>query len=192
MPPRPGLTKQIVVDAAVDLINEDGIEYLSIAALAKRLNIRSPSLYNHIDGLAGLRRELVLRGLHLLTVDLQAAAMGRAGYDALTEVSKAYRNFARQQPGLYTLTLRSTEQGDPELQAVGHAAVAVVLAVLRGYNLDEESALHAMRCLRSALHGFVSLEAAGGFGLPLDLDQSFEQLVNMIDCGLRVQLTNQN
>jgi hypothetical protein len=38
--------------------------------------------------------------------------------------------------------------------------------------------------VRSALHGFVTLEAVGGFGIPLDLDESFERMVAALARGL--------
>jgi Tetracyclin repressor-like, C-terminal domain len=60
----------------------------------------------------------------------------------------------------------------------------VVLAVLRGYGIEGDDALHATRAVRSALHGFVAVETAGGFGLPLDIDESFDRLVSLIDAGL--------
>lgn len=43
----------------------------------------------------------------------------------------------------------------------------------------------ATRALRSALHGFVSLEAAGGFGLPRDVDRSFSRLVTAVDSAFK-------
>ncbi|GAB4439001.1 MAG: TetR/AcrR family transcriptional regulator [Anaerolineae bacterium] len=184
MPRRAGLTHTVVVNAAIELINQDGAGQLSLAALAQKLNVRSPSLYNHINGLDGLRRDITLVGLRQLTAALQTAVMGRAGFEALASLAQAYRHFALSQPGLYALTLRSTEQDDPELQQAGRDAVAVVLAALRGYGLEGDAALHATRCLRSALHGFVSLEMAGGFALTLDLDESFGHLLRTLDCGL--------
>jgi hypothetical protein len=39
--------------------------------------------------------------------------------------------------------------------------------------------------VRSALHGFAVLETGGGFGIKLDLDASFEQMVDVLDRGLR-------
>ena len=58
------------------------------------------------------------------------------------------------------------------------------VAVLRGYGLDGDDAVDATRALRSALHGFVSLEQAGGFGLPVDVDRSYDQLVLALDLAL--------
>ncbi len=180
---RPGLNEQVVVEAATQLINQGGLEALSIAVLAEKLKVKPPSLYNHVKGLAGLQKALTLKGGRALTQAMQSAAMGLAGYDALVSVATAYRDFAKQQPGLYSLTQQSSEGGDPELQAVGQDAVAVVLAVLRGYQLEGDEALHATRCLRSALHGFVLLEAEGGFGLALDLDTSFKHMLRTLDDG---------
>ena len=62
--------------------------------------------------------------------------------------------------------------------------VEIVLAVLRGYQLEGDDALHAARVVRAALHGFASLEAEGGFGLPLSLDESFARLVSVLHRGL--------
>ena len=39
--------------------------------------------------------------------------------------------------------------------------------------------------VRSMLHGFVSLEVSGGFGLPREVDRSFAYAIKLIDAGLR-------
>jgi hypothetical protein len=56
--------------------------------------------------------------------------------------------------------------------------------VLAGWGFEGDDALHRVRVIRAALHGFVSLEAGGGFGLPLDLDASFELLIDVLVTGL--------
>ena len=129
-------------------------------------------------GLEGLRRELALLGLRLLTARLARATVGKARGEAIRALADAYRAFARERPGLYAATLRSPEGADEELRYAGQEAVEVALAVLAAYDLARDDALHAVRALRAIVHGFVSLEAAGGFGLPLDLDESFRRLVD--------------
>ena len=57
--------------------------------------------------------------------------------------------------------------------------------MLRGYGLTDDDAVDATRALRSALHGFVALEAAGGFGLPREVDRSYHQLVAGLDVAFR-------
>ncbi|MDX6723503.1 MAG: hypothetical protein QOD73_1907, partial [Solirubrobacteraceae bacterium] len=72
-----------------------------------------------------------------------------------------------------------------ELAGAARSAVEVMLAILRGYGLEGDEAIHGARALRSALHGFVSLEVAGGFGLPVALDESFDRMVAALARGIR-------
>jgi hypothetical protein len=62
--------------------------------------------------------------------------------------------------------------------------------VLAPYRLSEEEAIHAIRGLRSIVHGFLSLEVAGGFGMPVDLDASFHWLINLYIAGLSRSAVN--
>ena len=70
------------------------------------------------------------------------------------------------------------------MRAAAGDAVDVVLAILRGYGLEGDDAIHAARAVRSALHGFVALEAGGGFGIPVDLDESYARMVAALGRGL--------
>ena len=58
--PRAGLTQARVVDEAVDFADEVGLSKLTLAALAKRLGVREPSLYKHVDGMDALQRDIAL------------------------------------------------------------------------------------------------------------------------------------
>lgn len=176
--PRVGLDSDTVVSAAAELADAAGLEALTLAHLAKGLGVRSPSLYVHVDGLEDLRRRIGALGARELAAVLGAAAAGRAGRDALEAVAHAYRGYAREHPGRYA-ALQPAGQG-PEAQEV----VGVVVAVLRGYGLEGDAAIHAVRAIRAALHGFASLEAEGGFGMPLSVDESFERLVSVLHEGL--------
>jgi AcrR family transcriptional regulator len=186
MPRRPGLDKAAVVQAAVELLDRNGPNALSLKALSERLGVQAPSLYNHVDGMPGLLRELSLRNAHDLGVCLGDAAMGRSGGPALEAVAQAYRFYIKQHPGLYIASLRASgtlvQEGalpDVELATAEERVVRVVLAVLASFELEGDDALHAVRGLRSLVHGFASLEIAGGFGLSLDCDESFRRLVGM-------------
>lgn len=180
---RPGLTRDRVVDAAAELIDEVGPEGLTLAALAARFGVKTPSLYTHVGGIEDLMAGVRLRALEHLAAELQRAAVGRAGSEALLEMARAYRTFALANPGQYALSLRATDQ-TADLREVATRILETIAAVLRGYHLEAEDALHATRALRSALHGFVSLELAGGFALELDRDESYRRFVAMLDAGL--------
>jgi AcrR family transcriptional regulator len=173
-----------VVDAAVAIADRDGLDAVTLARVADALGVRPPSLYHHVSGHDGLMQAIALRGLDELTAALQAAALGRAGTEALRATAHAYRDYAHAHPGAYAATLRAAPGGDAEHEEAGAAAVQVMAAILRAWHLEDEEMLHAVRVIRSALHGFVSLEAGGGFGLPLDRDRSFERLIETLAAGL--------
>lgn len=180
--PRHGLDTEAVVDAAAALADAEGLEAVTLARLAARLGVRPPSLYSHVDGLDDLRRRVAASGARQLAGELQAAAAGRARGDALAAIADAYRAYARRHPGTYAALQRAPDDGPGEAAAA--SVVDVVVAALRGYGLDGEDAIHAVRIVRAALHGFVALENDGGFGLPLARDESFGRLIAVLDRGL--------
>ncbi|TDC39517.1 TetR/AcrR family transcriptional regulator [Micromonospora sp. 15K316] len=183
--PRVGLNQQIVVREAARLVDEVGREQLTLAALAGRLGVALPSLYKHVRGADALTQKLSAYATAELADELTAAAVGRAGADALRAVAAAYRAYARRHPGRYPSTQQVPEPTDPDHVAAGERAVGAVYAVLHGYGITGDAAVDAARTLRSALHGFVSLEAAGGFGLPRDLDRSYDEMIASLDTALR-------
>lgn len=182
--PRAGLDTERVIDAAARIADVDGLDAVTLARVAGELGVRAPSLYNHVEGHGGLMRGLTVRGVRELTAALRDAAVGRSGADALAATARAYRAFAHAHPGLYAASVAAPAPGDPEHRAAAQESVEVVFAVLRGWSLEGDDAVHIARAFRSAIHGFVALEAAGGFGIPVDLDESFERLVATLADGL--------
>ena len=180
-----GIDRERVVAVAAELADEVGLDQLTLAQVAARLGVRLPSLYNHVEGLPGLRRELALRGLRQLLERLGGAAIGKSGDAAMLAVGLAYRRFVLELPGVYAATVRAPAPDDREVQQVSAAIVGVVLAVLEPYGLDEDAAIHAVRGLRSIAHGFATLELAGGFGIPLARDESYLRLLRAYVAGLR-------
>ena len=178
--PRAGLNTDRVVAEAADLADGVGLDQLTLAALAARLGVRQPSLYNHVASLDALRRLLSMRGKAELADVLGHAAIGRARDDALIAMAYAWRAWALDHPGRYQIGQRAPAPGDADHLAVADRFVAVMTAVMVGYGLDGDDAIDAVRAYRSALHGFVSLEASGGFGMPLSVDRSFGRLVHAL------------
>jgi len=183
--PRVGLTPERVVEAAADIADEVGYDELTLAAVAARFDVRLPSLYKHVDGVAALRVGLAALAVRELGDELRGAAVGKSTGDALRAMADRYRAYALGHPGRYGATLKAPDPADEELVAANEAILEVVFAVLSGYGLGDEDLVDATRIVRSALHGFVSLEAAGGFGMPSDVERSFERLVSGLDTALR-------
>jgi AcrR family transcriptional regulator len=177
---RAGLTEILVIEEAERLADEVGLQQMTLAALAARLGVRQPSLYKHIEGMDGLLRSISVRAKNELAYVLARAAVGRERAEALTSISHAYRAWALEHPGRYAAAQSAPAPGDTEDQAASLAVVQVATDILAGYKLGDDDAIDATRALRSALHGFITLESGGGFGLPVDIDRSFERLVNGI------------
>jgi len=185
MSPRVGLDLPTLLRAAAELADEQGFDRLSLGELAARLKVRTPSLYNHVEGLPALRRKLALYGLERLRDGMASAAVGKSGDAAVVALSEAYVGFARAHPGVYEATFRETDAADAELAEAQSAVVRIVMRVMEAYELEEETALHMIRGLRSILHGFASIEQAGGFGLKLDTNVSFRVLLDTFLAGIR-------
>lgn len=177
MTARRGLTPETVVESATAIVESDGMDALTLTRVARALGVKPPSLYNHVAGLDSLRRAVTLQAFEDLGRRLGAAAMGRSGREALQAIAAEVRSYATAHPGLYELTTRARPD-DEEYVTASMRPVEPVLAILRGYDMNDEEAIHAARALRSALHGFVSLENSGGFGLDVDVDESFSWLVD--------------
>ena len=185
MSPRVGLDLNRLVQTAGEIADEHGLDEVTLARLAHRLGIRPPSIYNHVHSLADLRNQLAVYGLKLLAEDMARAAVGRSKDEAVRAVAQAYVAFARSHPGLYEATLRAPDPNHAELREAAEQVVDLVVRVLQAYSLKDEEALHAVRGLRSLLHGFASLEQKGGFGLPLDRDVTLRYIVDTFLAGIR-------
>jgi AcrR family transcriptional regulator len=176
-----GLTLEQIVAAAAEIADRDGLGALSLATLASRLGVRSPSLYNHVDGLAGLRRQLTLHASGLLAAELADRVEGLEGTEALRAIAEQLRSFALRHPGLYDSFLPApTPEEDPEVAAALRAPVTVVASVLDGIDVDTMTVIPLIRALRASVHGFVDLELRGGFGLPDDIDDSFTTTIDLV------------
>jgi AcrR family transcriptional regulator len=188
---RVGLNAAAVLEEAAQLADERGYDQLSLARLAARFRVKPPSLYNHIESLESLRRGLALRALRELAASLGKAAIGKSRDDAVRSLARAQREFVKRHPGLYQATQRAAAASDAEMNHASDEVVNICLMVLNGYGLDRRAALHALRGLRSAVHGFATLENAGGFGIPLNIDESFAWLLECFIAGLNAAAARQ-
>jgi AcrR family transcriptional regulator len=189
---RAGLTPRRVVEEAAVVADATGFDRLTLAAVAERCGVALPSLYKHVRGLDGLRRDLAVLAVRELATTLTQAAVGRARSDALHAIAAAYRAYATAHPGRYAASVRAPDPGDADHAAAAADALAVFAAVLAGYGVTGPDAIDAIRGLRAAMHGFVALEMAGGFRMPQSVDASYARLVDALDTALSGWPTGQS
>ena len=129
----------------------------------------------------------------ILAEHISEAAIGQSGPELVRAVMQTMRTYIKESPGLYLSTVRASgtqPEADPELEQEEARSVKVGMAVMASFGLEGEEAVHAVRGLRSVVHGFATLEISGGFGLPLELDESFSRLVDLFIAGLEQQKLN--
>ena len=184
--PRAGLNGHDVVAAAAGLADETGYAGLTMGLLADRLGVRTPSLYKHVGGLADLQHRVATLAMTELGDVIRDAVQGRAGLDALTGLLTAVRDYVAAHPGRYAATVRAEFSGpDDPLLVASTRVINSIAAVLRGYGIGDEEMDHAIRTVRSTIHGFAMLNASQSFQWDADPDQSFDWMIRFIDRGLR-------
>ncbi|MGW2996398.1 TetR/AcrR family transcriptional regulator [Streptomyces sp. NPDC001193] len=170
-----GLTAERVTVAGAELADEAGLDRVTMAQVARRLGVKDASLYAHVRSLEDLRGRIALLAADEKTIRIAEATSGRAGKDALVAYADAWRDYALTHPGRYTAT-QTRIRIDPELAAKApgpRRAIELTYGMLRGYGLAEPDLTDAVRLLRSTFHGFVALEAAGGFAHERSPQQSW-------------------
>jgi AcrR family transcriptional regulator len=186
--PRTGLSGAEIVAAAAALADETGFAGVTMGLLADRLGIRPPSLYKHVSSLADLQHRVAALAMTELGEQIRDAVQGKAGRDALAALMNALRTYVAGHPGRYMATIGAAEHGlDDPLVLAGARVIDSIAAVLRGYGIGDAEMTHAIRVIRSTMHGFAMLEASGGFQWAPEPDQSFSWMIGFIDRGLRTQ-----
>jgi len=176
--PRQGLNKEMVVEEAVRLIEQAGDEQLSLRELAAKLNVKAASLYNHIDGIEEIRIGIGLKAIEMLNAALAGAVKGKDRDEALKAAAKAYRAFAKEHPSLYKAIIKVPMSGESILSKEWPYSLQPLLGTVGEYQITHEDMINFFRYLRSAMHGFLSLERAGFLkDKRVDIETSYEGMI---------------
>ncbi|MFG2634605.1 TetR/AcrR family transcriptional regulator [Streptomyces sp. NPDC048362] len=182
---RVGLTTDRLVRAGAELADEVGFDQVTVSALARRFDVKVASLYSHLRSSQDLKTRIALLALEEMADRAAEALAGRAGTDALTAFANVYRDYAREHPGRYAAARHPLDPATAAASAGGRHA-QLTRAILRGYDLSGPDETHAVRLLGSVFHGYVSLEAAGGFSHSApDSQASWTRVLEALDALLR-------
>lgn len=175
--PRAGLDRSKVVAAAARIADENGLAAVTLQSVASYLKVKSPSLYSHVESLDAMRRELAMLALDVLTERLTEASIGKSGLELLHSVATAQRSLAVERPGLYAASVAANQPGDDELNSRWQGPVRIFRAVVKSYGIEGDEADHAMRMLRTSVHGFALVDSIRGFRFGASPDDTFERLI---------------
>jgi len=170
------LTRDKVIEAALEVVDESGWDALAMSTLSNRLGIVAASLYNHVRGLDDVRAAVQVRAMTELGHRLREVAMGRSGRDGLRALIDAHRDWATTHPRRYEALTSAPVDRDALLVAALDANVAL-RTMLVSCGVAEQHSLESAIGMFSALHGFAILESSGFLGTELDLDRIYETVV---------------
>jgi AcrR family transcriptional regulator len=178
-----------VLRAAVDILDAEGPDGFTVRAIAERAGVAPMAIYNHFDGLNGVLEALFTQGFETL----HEAVTVRSGDPVadLTRAGLAYRAFALENPGLYTIMFlhhfRNFEPSIEALHVAGRAHQALVAHVERCQEIGlfmGASANDAAQVIWSACHGYVSLELIG-INFSAKRDQTYTLMLETLRIGFR-------
>jgi AcrR family transcriptional regulator len=166
-PPVRSARAQEIVDAARELLEQEGPGGVSMRRIAERLGIRAPSLYEHLPNKAALEAALITAGF-AEWADGAEQAVGEGGEHALAALARAYRRFATAHPHLYRLMTERPLPRDALEPGVEARAAAPVVAAAGG---DPDLA----RAFWAFAHGMAINELNGRFPPDADLDAAWRR-----------------
>lgn len=165
-----GLTKDIIIAQAVALMEESGQSIVSLHELARRLEIKTPSLYNHIKSTKDLQYQIFRYAIDKFVANQNAAVQGKQKDEAVKAYAEAYHTFAIENKGLYRLIMSMPLDNDETEKEMALPLLETVIKLLSDYGLNDEAVAHRQRVLRAVLHGFISQEDLGYFYYYKDAD----------------------
>jgi AcrR family transcriptional regulator len=147
-----------VVNEALALLDE-GASPLTLAALARRLDVRLPSLYSHVDGLPALLRQVRLVITKEIGRELQAAAGNRTGRKGLHAILLARRRYALSYPGRWRFMMSGDlDDDDPEFHAIAAQNNVPLRNVLRSFGLSEGELNYWQTLVWAWVFGYIHFE----------------------------------
>jgi AcrR family transcriptional regulator len=171
MPAPARTSNDAIVSAARVLLERDGLEALTMLAVAAAVGVRAPSLYKRVSGRDALVGLIADRVALELAAEIEAVVTGDDPADDLRALVAVFRDFARRNPATYPLLFDPRHGGVSAAARDGSVgAVRRVTARLAG----PERELPASRMVVAWANGFVTMELAAAFQLGGDVDEAWQ------------------
>ena len=154
--PRGSLSRERIVDAALDLIEEDGVEGVSMPKLARRLGVGAMSLYTHVDSKDDLLDAIAQQVLGDLPMP-----SGGDWQERLADHFRSLREALATRPGLGTV-LATKNVAVPEVFAI----LEDVLADLTESGVGDDESVRLYYDLLVYTLGFVAWELPRARAVP--------------------------
>jgi AcrR family transcriptional regulator len=186
MPAHAQTSTDAIVAAGRHLLEQRGVDALTMRDVASAVGVRAPSLYKRVRDRSDLVRLILEDVADELTSTLDAAASSGDPVTDARAMASAFRRFAHANPVTYTLMFASpaATPGATGRSVRSSATFLHIIAELVG----QECALPAARMIVAWAHGFITMELAGAFRLGGDVEQAWDFGLNRILTAVRLLL----
>jgi AcrR family transcriptional regulator len=188
MPYPAQVTPENIIQKAAEMIEQDGVEQLSLAKLASALSVKAPSLYRHVSNKDALLQAVNLQTLQRLFAEFEAAlaSVGEDAAEQLTAVLHTYRTFAHNNPHCYRLALANPIDAQRPDEAVLEQMILPLQAIVAAITGQAQS-LAALRGVLALVHGFVMLEINNVLRRGGNLTADFTQIITTYISGWQLK-----
>ncbi|NKX44214.1 TetR/AcrR family transcriptional regulator [Roseicyclus persicicus] len=163
-----GDLKPALIAAGLRLLEDRGLEALSLRAIAAEVGVSHTAPKNHFDGLKGLLTAIATEGFRRHAAEMRRGAEAEPpGKARLQAACDGYLRFALAHPELFRLMFSRTlcNHDDPELRRASRASYEVLRGIAHGLDWDKAGAPGAPWrtewMLWSLVHGYAMLLIEG-------------------------------
>lgn len=179
------ISEEVIIETSALLANEIGLENLSLKLIAEKLNIKSPSLYNHVLNLEDIKTKLMIYGWKQMEEKMIDSIIGLTGYEALKSMGYVFYNYAITNKGIFCSMLWYNKYEDDEKNKATTRMFDMIFRILKPMHISDDNINHIIRTLRSFLEGYCLLVNNNAFGNPASIKESFELSLNIIISGIK-------
>jgi AcrR family transcriptional regulator len=176
------LTKDDVITTASEIADKYGLDHVTLKAVAEKLNIRTPSLYNHIDSLEDLLRDIAHRGMREMNARMTQAAIGVSGVEAIKSVSLAYFDYLIAHPGVYEIIQWAGWHGNSETVSIFSEYRVLLEKIILSCHLKNPDTGAIIDLLTGFLHGYCTLQLGNALN---DRDAATKKIATAVDTVMR-------
>mgnify|MGYP001818830917 CR=1 FL=1 len=186
-----GDLRNALIQAGIEILEEDGLQGLTMRAIAARVGVSHTAPKNHFGSLKGLMTAIGAEGFRRHAIAMRQGLSDTShGKDRLDAAMRGYLNFAEAHPALFQLMFSPyyCDFGEEEFSNRARESYAILTEISRDLDWDKanlpDSQLRTEMMLWSFAHGFATLKVSRQFpndetGKTLDIDQvipSFDYL----------------
>lgn len=158
MPAKKQVTREALLDAAIEIIRKDGIDALNMRTLAQKCNCSTQPIYLSFSGAEELKNEVVkkINSVFETFINEEIASKKYPKYKA---IGMGYVRFAKEEKELFKYLMMRNRSKDSDWEAESFDKPTYLIMQNYGLYKDNAQKLHAEMWI--FVHGIASMFATG-------------------------------